>query len=159
MNRLLFQFSESPKLKALLEVVLNQLKQTESAFEEIRELKSLDVLGKIVGQERSGMNDDDYALWIKARVLLNRSRGTPEDLLQILNILLGDGSEIREHPEAAFTVLLQKMIHHDPAKIWEIIREAAPLGVKAHLQVALKEPVFRFDMPEYVNGYWSEQIA
>ena len=152
MNRLLFQFSESPKLKALLEVALNQLRQAESAFEEIRELKSLDVLGKIVGQERGGMNDDDYALWIKARVLLNRSRGTPEDLIEILRVLLDPGSvagmtEIREHPEAAFTVLLQKVIHHDPAKIWEIIREAAPLGVKAHLQVALKEPVFRFDMP------------
>lgn len=44
---------------------------------------TLDILARLVGQERRGMKDSLW-LWIKLRILLNRSRGTAEDLLDIL---------------------------------------------------------------------------
>lgn len=46
-------------------------------------------------------------------------------------------------------------------KLWidALIYEAKPLGVELHLQVALKDPVFRFDMHQMAPSYFSEFIA
>jgi hypothetical protein len=47
----------------------------------------LDGVGGMVGQAREGMSDSDYRLWIAARILVNQSSGTGEDLLALLACL------------------------------------------------------------------------
>lgn len=49
----------------------------------------LDVLGKIVGEVRNGLDDDDYRRYVRARVLANRSQGVSEDLIKIAVFILG----------------------------------------------------------------------
>jgi hypothetical protein len=50
----------------------------------------LDVLGKIVGQPRLGLSDVAYRLAIKLKIRVNRSRGSSEDLLEILRLAMPD---------------------------------------------------------------------
>jgi hypothetical protein len=47
----------------------------------------LDTLGDIVGQERGGMTDAQYRLFILARILVNRGNGRIEEINDILAIL------------------------------------------------------------------------
>ena len=165
MNLLLTQFHDSPNLNAVQNAFLEQISELEAVFEQLRNLidlaagEQLNLIGRIVGQKRAKMADEDYRLWIQARILLNKCRGTEEDLRAILRVLTKQDVEIREHPEIAFTVFVQQAFKQDPRWIFAMVYEAKPLGVKAHLQVALKDPVFRFDVPQIKPGYFSEWIA
>ena len=49
----------------------------------------LDTIGKIAGQPRGGVDDPSYRLYLKARILANRSTGTPEDLFSLYTAMLG----------------------------------------------------------------------
>lgn len=50
----------------------------------------LDVLGKIVGQARNGLDDDDYRRYVRARISANRSQGVAEDLIKVAVLVLGN---------------------------------------------------------------------
>ena len=50
---------------------------------------ALDVLGKIVGEPRQGALDADYRLRVRARIRVNRSDGTIEDILDVVRLLIG----------------------------------------------------------------------
>lgn len=162
MNLLLSQFHESPYLNAVQNAFLEQVAELESVFEELRHLidqavgTQLELLGKIVGQKRLGMSDVDYKLWIHARILLNKSRGIEGDLRELLQVLIQQEIEIREHSEVAFTVFIEQPCQQDAQRLFHIINEAKPLGVKARLQITLKEPVFRFDTSQATPSYLME---
>lgn len=162
MNLLLTQFHDSPNLNAVQNAFLAQIDELETVFEQLRNLieqavgAQLELLGKVVGQKRYGMNDADYRLWIDARILLNKSRGIESDLRELLQVLIGKDAEIREHPDVAFTVLIDQVCRQNAQRLFEIISEAKPLGVIARLQIALKEPVFRFDTPQSAESFLME---
>lgn len=48
----------------------------------------LDVIGRVVGQSRDGLGDDSYRRYIRARISVNRSRGTLGDLLGVAKLVL-----------------------------------------------------------------------
>lgn len=47
---------------------------------------ALDQWGEIVGEARGAASDSEYRQFIQARMLVNRSTGTVEDLLEILDV-------------------------------------------------------------------------
>ena len=47
-------------------------------------------LGRIVGQEKQGLNDTDFRAVIKGRIIANRSTGTWEELIAICRAVLQD---------------------------------------------------------------------
>lgn len=49
----------------------------------------LDTIGRLVGQVRAGIDDATYRLYLKTRVLANRSTGTPEELYKLFITMLG----------------------------------------------------------------------
>lgn len=55
----------------------------------------LDVFGKIVGQPRNGFSDADYLPQLLARVAVNRSSGTPEELYAIFKLVMFAGGTMR----------------------------------------------------------------
>ncbi len=67
MNLLLTQFHDSPNLNAIQDAFSEQIAELEVVFEQLRNLiqdasgAQLDLLGKIVGQKRAKMNDEDYS--------------------------------------------------------------------------------------------------
>lgn len=52
----------------------------------------LDIIGRIVGQDRDGLVDDDYRRFIRARIAANDSDGTIEDLILISFLIVYDGN-------------------------------------------------------------------
>ena len=50
---------------------------------------ALDVLGRIVGELRQGALDADYRLRVRARIRVDRSDGTIEDVIEVVRLLIG----------------------------------------------------------------------
>lgn len=50
---------------------------------------ALDVLGRIVDEPRQGATDADYRLRVRARIRVNRSDGTIEDVIDVVRLLIG----------------------------------------------------------------------
>jgi hypothetical protein len=90
-RRLIEEYLPKPRVKALLCIYTDQIQQLEDALWQLQTLRfpntaegeQLDVLGVIVGQERQGLDDDDYAAVIMGRIQANRSGGTPPDLYAV----------------------------------------------------------------------------
>lgn len=104
--RVLSQYKNSPNLLATLEGLLTPLQELSSVLDvmnhltdlETQEGVNLDVLGRLVGIERTIPNgggvgipllagDNDYRLLIKAKAFKNTSKGYPEDINTALALL------------------------------------------------------------------------
>ena len=51
---------------------------------------NLDLIGRIVGQPRLGVDDVTYRFYLRARILANRSSGGPEDIYKVFRALYGE---------------------------------------------------------------------
>lgn len=71
-----------------LEDALQQLKT--QRFVDTAAGAQLEVIGKIAGQPRLGLDDDTYRRYIRARIAANNSDGTTEDLLNICELVVYD---------------------------------------------------------------------
>lgn len=52
----------------------------------------LDLLGKLVGQGRGGLSDEDYRRYISTRIAANKSNGLTDELIRIATLVLNDDS-------------------------------------------------------------------
>ncbi len=94
-SQLLWQYSDKPRLRALLSASLSQSQSLEDLAFAVLVGRSvytavgvqLDVLGKIVGQDRGEMGDDPYRLFVVARILVNRSNARIPELVDLLELL------------------------------------------------------------------------
>ena len=66
--------------------------------------RQIDVQGKLVGQPREGWTTAVYKLWIAARILVNRSSGTPPELVRIVRTLGASGIVFEEQYPAAAVI-------------------------------------------------------
>ena len=147
---LLQQFASSTALNCLLGAFLNQLDEisdqinriSDGKWTAIAEGNNLDVLGRIVGQPRDGLNDEMFFLWIKARILINRSSGTADEMIAILRLLLEENVEvtIKEDGKEYAEIFFKKAIAPEKMKkIFRLLLSAKPLG--ARLQIVYSHPV------------------
>jgi hypothetical protein len=99
-SRLTEQFKK-PNIIALLSLFAQRYNDLEAVAQAMLTLRnvysatgqSLDIIGRIVGQSRLGLNDDDdYRRFILARITTNRSDGVIEDLIAIAVLVLNDSS-------------------------------------------------------------------
>src|SRR5688572_28088278 len=49
---------------------------------------ALDQCGELIGEQRLGLDDDDYRRFISARILINKTAGTTDELLAIWSLLV-----------------------------------------------------------------------
>jgi len=95
LSRLTNQFSESPKLRGMVEAMVRPLQDALSTIEQLRTERwpataigaQLDGVGHIVGEPRNGRTDDEYRAAIAFRIFVNTSNATPGDLIQGLRTL------------------------------------------------------------------------
>lgn len=75
----------------------------------------LDGIGKIVGEAREGREDEAYRSAIGARILLNNSSGTIEDLIGLTRALLGDVAvQVVEVQPAHFELIIAGSVPASP---------------------------------------------
>lgn len=97
--RFLEQYKSKPKLNALARVYLNRIQELENACWEVilyrllpnAEGAQLDMIGRIVGRGRNGLVDSDYLIAIRAQIRINRSCGTPEDMIDVTRLSVPAG--------------------------------------------------------------------
>jgi len=102
LERLIERFRR-PKIQALLSAFIAPVQQIEEMFCQMLHNRSLttsegeqlNVIGRIVGQrDRGTLTDPEYLNLINARILVNQSSGTPEELLHIARLVLSSGAGI-----------------------------------------------------------------
>lgn len=158
--KLLYQFADSTKLRDLLCTYLDQTQDLEAAFWQLLTLRGLDVaegvnldaLGALVGQDRLGdASDDDYRSLIRARIRANRSRGTAEDLIDVLRLVLGSDEGIvweENYPASASISYLGGVLPYDAELVWLLLRLAKPAGVSLAFVFLYTDPEETFTLSE-----------
>ncbi len=97
---LIQQFREPPKINALVLDLGGMEQIVEDAAWDTATLRwidsaegqQLDGLGEILGELRYGRPDDIYRLWLRFRIFINSSKGTPSDMMEILRFVTNEGA-------------------------------------------------------------------
>lgn len=140
--RVVEEFRRSPNFLGLLEVLVAPLQELDDSlwllyttrWPDLAEGVQLDALGGIVGQPREGRDDPTYRLWIKARVFVNRSTGTADDSLHVLQLVVPSATAVlTETPPAAYLIYSYGLTE-DPEQIARILRQVKPAGVNMNFQ-------------------------
>lgn len=95
LDRRLEQWKEKPNMESFLRALLNGHQDLESTFFDLinrldiflSEGVQLDNIGKIVGQDRLGFDDDFYRILILARIGINISSGEAERIISTAKLL------------------------------------------------------------------------
>lgn len=158
LENLIDQFKDKPKIAATLTSWLNQIQELELVLSDLLTETTittsigqhLDNIGAIVGEPRSGRDDDQYRIAISARILLNKSSGTIEDVIGVLLAVEGSGAITITTTElfpAGFLMEINEPV--DPLvtnveRLAAFISSARPAGVRGFL---VYHPVdaFQFD--------------
>lgn len=99
----------------------------------------LDNLGTIVGEPRNGDSDANYRPRIRARIWTNRSSGVPEELIQVVSLLLGAVSaeiEVENQYPAAVVVRISgySITEAFADTIISFLKDAVAAGVRIILE-------------------------
>ena len=166
--QLMEQFKGQPDLAALLTSYITQIQDIEGVlFELIDERllasavgEQLDIIGRIVGEDRNGNTDDDYRILITARILINRSNGRIPEINDVLGLMASvvDPAiswSLEERPPACFYVeeTTPGGGLFDPALTLAVLKsmKAAGVCVQFTYHAGDEEDAFRFasgDTPE-----------
>jgi hypothetical protein len=93
---------------------------------------ALELLGRLVGQRRNGVNDDEFRNAIRIKIAVNNSRGTAEDLTNIVRLLANGGfARYTEITAGVFRLEFESAALSAAgfAAVLELLRAAKPAGV------------------------------
>jgi hypothetical protein len=143
---LLHQFANSSKLKGLIRSLAKPFQEALDHLEKLRyslyieqaEGETLDIIGKIVGQERKSMSDEDYRPWLKVGVLLNTNAGTTENVLRIAYILYGNELKFSFEEDKGYTLftMFAAPKHTNKWVMDAILKKALPLSVRMDSKIS-----------------------
>jgi hypothetical protein len=145
---------QRPVYRAIVRAVGEELQEAEnmlwavlvSRYIDNAEGEALNFLGGRVGESRESQDDPGYRVRIRARVVINRSRGGPEDLLLLVRTLGGHGRvtntgnasvrlDVPERPANAAT----------RAQLPGLAGETVSAGVRVHVSIATSAVPFVLD--------------
>jgi hypothetical protein len=123
----------------------------------------LDTLGRIVGQDREGLGDDDFRRYIRARIATNRSSGLTNELLLISRLIVNDSdAAIRLTPSYPATVVIRvssiEVTEDVASALVKFLRLAASGGVRVILEwsTETEAELFYWDTTDWDEGLvWS----
>lgn len=157
LQNLTSEFSQAEKVRALVSIFTQEVQELEDVFYALiveRLLSAsfgaqLDAWGKIVGESRLGLSDNDYRNFIRARIIANLSEGTIENIVEVASIV-ADASSVRYYPNhpAAFTlVIIRDSLLSDAlrSRIAALIGLIRPAGVGVDLLITGTPTPFRMD--------------
>lgn len=151
-SRLTGQFEGSPKLRAIVAAIVSQLTTLETVADSLMSDRwidtaigaQLDGCGYIVGEQRSGRDDDAYRTAIKLRVFVNISKGTPTDLIRGLKFLT-DPTDTQYQEAYPATTLLFTNGYFVDYTIQHAMQDISPAGISTvPVAVSFADRPFRF---------------
>jgi hypothetical protein len=93
----------------------------------------LDMIGKIVGEYRQGRGDDQYRVFIRARITINRSQGQANDILNVLALITATPFIFDEYYPASMLLEFVELPEHDPELIFALLHDAKAGGVRLNM--------------------------
>ena len=145
LSRFIERWSNLPNLDALTRIYLRQIQDVEDVLFEIMLERDLDnavgvqltILGNIVGQPRTTLDDNRFRTAIRARIAINLSDSTAEDIIGIANLILVDGESyfLRDEPPAQLRVtVLDPLTSSDADLMRDLLELADAAGVRLLFQ-------------------------
>lgn len=141
------QVSDPNNIIRLLTAMVTPLQDIEDAFQALESQRflatavgaQLDLLGRIVDESRQGLSDADYARYLSAKIIANRSQANTETLIKICVLILNNlGAQIVTHSEVLDTVFIRIAnitVQDSLANILIVfLRLAAAAGVRVLLE-------------------------
>jgi hypothetical protein len=152
------QYKEKPRLERLFAVFLWQVQLLEDAVYDLLVKRfidnatgaQLDLIGKIVGEKRLGRDDDEYRLFIRVRVQINRANATAPSVLTVLAMLTAPTPAFYdEFYPASFAIELADEPERDPRQIFYALQDTRAAGVRCLLISATTTPNKQFLYSNY----------
>jgi hypothetical protein len=141
------QFQNAPVMTGIVASYAVQAQELETLFVNLIILRALpnaenaqlDVLGKIVGEERQGRTDDEYRIGIGARIKGNKANGSIEDIIAVL--LAADSNLELDIRDPGYASLVVRLVDDTTAMAAEevdaILQRIKGGGVRADLIYSL----------------------
>jgi hypothetical protein len=162
-------------IEKLLAVIISPAQDVEDALQQLRSERfvdtavgeQLDIIGRIVGQLREGLDDDDYRRYIRARIAVNASSGTIENVLTVAFLVVYDETAtLSLTPEGTATVRLRVDGLVVSASLGVILYRFASMAVSAGVRIVVQwhesaeNLMFQFDDgPGFDAGYLSSALG
>jgi hypothetical protein len=94
---------------------------------------ALDQWGELVGEQRGPLSDNDYRQFILARMLVNRSSGTVDELLEILDVATQPNAGVyhQDNLPAGFYLVVDRqqfMAEATRRRVARLLEDARPAG-------------------------------
>ena len=148
-DNLLWQWRNSPKVKGLLKSFTDNLQPIEDALFQLLDERGLDtavgeqldVLGRLIGEDRVSRDDETYRVALVGRITSNNSDGSTEEVLASMRAITGANYvTIFEHFPASFHILADSGISNG---IVDAIDAGASAGVGVRVLFDLNRTMFR----------------
>ena len=161
----LFSQYRKPKIEALLTSYVIQIQEIEDALNQVGTVldllnasdAQLDLVGVLLNEPRAGMNDDDYRVILRGKIASSRSKGTADDLLILLRILLGSGPTFsyEEFQPAAIHITAPTELPSNVniESVHRLMQRAKAAGVRLLLIYSEETPVFGFSTDPDAAGF------
>jgi len=156
-SRLYEQFRDKPKLLAVVDAYAAQLQALDDAGQALTMILSIDPItddtesplygvgrgvqlqriGRIVGQPYTGEPDDLYRLRLRARIKVNKSSGTPEELYAVYQALEAGAGHARIEPAPPAGLVFHANDPYNPAEaalLLGFLSDARDAGVRLWLE-------------------------
>lgn len=157
LSRLVTQFRDKPRIKALLKAIAAQVQDVSDTADDLREKRwldsaegaQLDGLGRILGLARGAWDDDRYRAQLRVRIRILLADGTPENIIETLALLAnGESVQLIETYPAELRIVVGGAVSPDvEAALRETAFSIKPPGVALWLESGSNpdEPEFAFD--------------
>lgn len=135
-SRLVNQFNNSPKLRAVVAALVAEFTNIENTLDLMKSERwidtavgaQLDGCGYIVGEPRRGRDDSAYREAIRFRVFVNVSKGTPQDLIRGISFLTkpDDAQYMEQYPATTMLFTNGPVVQTD---IQLVIQDISPAAI------------------------------
>lgn len=134
------QFKNRPRFAGWLKSYLRQVQLLDDAIYDVIVARlidravgaQLDQIGRLVGERRKDRDDPTYRIFIRARILINRSNGTTPELLAILALVTETHFTFAEYQPATWGIEFDEEPEYDPLLLYTMLHQAKAGGVNLH---------------------------
>jgi hypothetical protein len=172
LGQLLGQFDNSPRLRALVEVIVDEVQRYEDLVDEVQTEILLDVAvgvqldniyGKIALVKRLATEtDDDYRSIIKVAIRANNSDAHPDTVASVLGEGLGVSVQYEQVGEACFQLNYESGSAIDAdvlERMEELLERAATTGVCWRVVEGSPTVDSRYNSMRYNSGRYGRIVA
>lgn len=150
LDRLIFEFQEKENIEKLHRLFLNQIQELEDANFSTLEQRGiyeavgfqLDLIGKIVGLERKGLEDEDYRAALLLKISINTADGTPNRIVELMKDYTGSSDVRLFEGQIAWGVVNINPTQNINNTSYRLLQEIKPAGTKWFLQSDVNNNAF-----------------